>query len=142
MRAHVRLLTGAAALLGLTMVASGQQADRTCVYTAEQAAAGRTVYTASCAGCHLPDLGGRNEASPLAGPNFLNAWRGKTTRDLIQLIAKTMPPGGANLSMEAYLSVTAFILQANGAPAGPQPLTATTSAPLAAVAPGAPSGPY
>ncbi len=141
MRAHVRLLTGAAALLGLTMVASGQQADRTSLYTAEQAAAGRAVYTASCAGCHLSDLGGRNEASPLAGPNFLNAWRGRTTRDLIQLIAKTMPPGGANLSMEAYLSVTAFILQANGAPAGPQPLTATNSAPLAAVAPGAPSAP-
>jgi alcohol dehydrogenase (cytochrome c) len=142
MRAHVPLLTGAAALLGLTMaVASGQQADRASVYTAEQAAAGRTVYTASCAGCHLPDLGGRNEASPLAGPNFLNAWRGRTTRDLIQLIAKTMPPGGANLGSEAYLAVTAFILQANGAPAGPQPLTATTSAPLAAVAPSAPGAP-
>ena len=133
MRGHVPLLTGAAALLGLTMVASGQQAPRPGVYTAEQAAAGRAVYTASCAGCHLPDLGGRNEAPPLVGPNFLNAWGGETTGDLFELIAKTMPPGGANLSADAYLAVTAFILQANGAQAGTQPLTATTSASIAGV---------
>ena len=134
MRRHVPLLTGAAALLALTMAVSGQQAPGPGVYTAEQAAAGRAVYTASCAGCHRPDLGGRNEASPLAGPNFLNAWRDRTTRDLFELIAKTMPPGGANLSADASVAVTAFILQANGAAPGPQPLTATTSAPLAVVA--------
>jgi alcohol dehydrogenase (cytochrome c) len=131
MRAHVPLLTGAAAILGVTMVAAGQQTERGGVYTAEQAAAGQAVYTASCAGCHLPDLGGRNEASPLVGPNFLNAWRDKTTRELFELIAKTMPPSGANLSMDAYLAVTAFILQANGAAPGPQPLTPTTAATLA-----------
>jgi alcohol dehydrogenase (cytochrome c) len=132
MRAYVPLLTGAAALLWVTMIASGQQVTPTSVYTAEQAAAGRVVYTANCAGCHLPDLGGRNEASPLAGPNFLNAWRDRTTSDLFDLIAKTMPPGGPNLSTDAALAVTAFILQANGAVAGPQPITATTSASLAA----------
>jgi alcohol dehydrogenase (cytochrome c) len=144
MRARVPLLAGVAAVLGVTMVVSGQQADRPAVFTAEQALAGRAVYTARCAGCHLPDLGGRNEASPLAGANFLNAWRDKTARDLFELIAKTMPPGGANLSPEAALAVTAFILESNGAAAGPQPLTATTAALIpsavsSAPAPGAPA---
>jgi alcohol dehydrogenase (cytochrome c) len=134
MRGEVQWLIGAAALLGLTMVAAGEQPAQENVFTAEQAAAGEAVYTASCAGCHRPDLGGRNEASPLAGPNFLNAWRDNTTRELFETIAKTMPPGGANLSADAYLAVTAFILQANGAAPGPQPLTPTTSAPLGALA--------
>ena len=40
------------------------------VFTAQQAAAGRAAYQASCASCHLPDLRGRNEASPLAGPEL------------------------------------------------------------------------
>ncbi|HUE87005.1 MAG TPA: PQQ-binding-like beta-propeller repeat protein [Vicinamibacterales bacterium] len=154
MRAQVPWLTGAAALLGLTMVASGQQAQRPGVYTAEQAAAGKAVYTASCAGCHLPDLGGRNEATPLAGPNFLNAWGDDTTRDLFELIAKTMPPGAANLSVDASLAVTAFLLEANGAAPGPEPLTPTTRAqigtitspaapvsPATAVSPAAPAAP-
>ena len=85
------------------------------VYTAAQATAGRAVYQASCASCHLPDLAGRNEAPQLAGNNFMNTWRTRTTRDLFEFIQSTMPPTGENLSAEQYLGVTAFILQANGA---------------------------
>jgi alcohol dehydrogenase (cytochrome c) len=146
MRARIPLFTVAAALVGVTMIASGQQAERIGVFTTEQAEAGRIVYTARCAGCHLPDLGGRNEASPLAGPNFINAWRDRTTSDLFELIAKTMPPGAANLSPDAALALTAFILQANGAAPGPQALTGAIATPIAsaalaraAPAPGAPA---
>ena len=39
-----------------------------------------------------------------------------------------MPPTGENLSAAQYLAVTAYILQANGAPAGATPLTPTTAA--------------
>ena len=70
---------------------AGQQAP-TPIYTAEQANAGRTVYQTSCASCHLPDLAGRNEAPPLAGANFMNTWRNRTTRDLFEFIQATMPP--------------------------------------------------
>jgi len=132
-------LTGAAAILGLTIVTSGQQ-PTTAVYTMEQAAAGRAVYATSCAGCHLPDMAGRNEASPLAGPNFMNAWRGQTTRDLFDYISKTMPPGGATLGTDAYLAVTAFILQANGAAPGTQPLTPATALTIGSIAIGKPTG--
>ena len=104
-----------------------EQGRGAAVYTAAQGNAGRTVYQASCASCHLPDLAGRNEAPQLAGNNFMNTWRARTTRDLFEFIQSTMPPTGENLSADQYLAVTAFILQANGAPAGPQPLTPTTA---------------
>ena len=123
-------LSAAAGVLAWSLLASGQQAPF--VYTPEHAVAGRAVYTASCAGCHLPDLGGRNEASPLAGPKFVNAWRGKSTRELHDYIATTMPPGGQKLTAEAYHAVTAFILQTNGI-AGPV-IDASASAPGGATA--------
>ena len=94
--------------LGFVLV-RGQQP----VYSAAQANAGRTVYQASCASCHLPDLAGRNEAPQLAGNNFMNTWRARSTRDLFEFIQSTMPPTGENLSADQYLNVTAFILQAN-----------------------------
>src|SRR5689334_12964620 len=74
---------------------SGQQAS-TPVFTTPQAAAGRTAYMANCSSCHLPDLGGRNEAPALAGPNFMNTWGRRTTKDLFDYMSATMPPGGAN----------------------------------------------
>ncbi len=134
------MLAITAVLLGLVMVSAQQPTPTpTSVFTAEQAEAGRAAYQARCAGCHLPDMSGRNEATPLAGANFMNAWRGRSTRELYEYISATMPPGGATLGADVYLSITAFILQSNGAVAGTQPLTATTSAPLAAIATGVPA---
>jgi alcohol dehydrogenase (cytochrome c) len=127
-------LAAAAATCGLSIALVGQQSAPSAVYTREQAEAGRTVYTASCAGCHMPDLGGRNEASPLAGPNFINAWRSRTTRDLFDYISQTMPPSGQKLSPEAYTAVTAFLLQANNAPAGTQPFTGRAAVSIGAIA--------
>ena len=101
-------------------------------YTPQQAACGtRGLHRRSCAGCHLPDMSGRNEASPLAGAEFhehvaqaaARASCSSTSRRPCRRAARTC---GA----EAYLAVTAFILQANGATAGAQPLTATTAAPI------------
>jgi alcohol dehydrogenase (cytochrome c) len=121
--------------LGLTLGAA-QAPSGSAVYTAAQAAAGRTVYEANCASCHLPDLAGRNEAPALAGANFMTAWRGKSTRDLFEYIKAAMPPAGTSLSDEQYINVTAFILEANGAPAGAQALAATTSATVGQIATG------
>jgi alcohol dehydrogenase (cytochrome c) len=94
-------------------------------YTAQQAAAGRTTYQASCSACHQPDLGGSNEAPPLAGSNFLNVWGARTTRDLFRYMQATMPPNNpGGLSEQAYVNVVAYVLEANRVPAGNQPLTA------------------
>jgi alcohol dehydrogenase (cytochrome c) len=127
------------AVFTLAFVSAQQPAPA--IYTEAQAAAGKTVYDANCAACHLPDLSGRNEASPLAGPNFMNTWRGRSTRELFDYISSTMPPGRANLGADAYLAVTAFILQVNGARPGTQPLAAATTVPVGAIASGAPLTP-
>jgi mono/diheme cytochrome c family protein len=116
--AGARRLQPSVAVAALVLAAIawvGAQQPAAAVYTAAQAAAGRTVYQASCASCHLPDLAGRNEAPQLAGNNFMNTWRARTTRDLFEFIQSTMPPTGETLSADQYLAVTAFILQANGA---------------------------
>src|SRR5690606_19073436 len=124
-------LTVALVALAASIVLTGAQApprSAPAVFTAAEADAGRALYQARCAGCHMPDLTGRNEASPLAGPNFLSAWVGRTTGDLGDTIAATMPPGaGGTLGAEAYRSLTAFILQANGAIAGTQSLGTQTT---------------
>jgi alcohol dehydrogenase (cytochrome c) len=139
MTARVRdLLVTAAGLLALSVIGAGQQSPPF-VYTTEQATAGRAVYQASCAGCHLPDLAGRNEALPLAGPNFQNAWRTKTPRDLLEYISATMPPTGQKLTPDAYHAVTAFILQTNGIPGATTPGAAPSAPAPGAPAPSAPS---
>src|SRR4029079_11932642 len=133
MKLHFALIASLAC--GAALLA-GQQPSAA-LFTAEQAAAGRASYQTNCASCHLPDLAGRNEAPQLAGANFINAWRARTTRDLFEYISSAMPPSGENLGVEPYLAITAFILQANGAQAGTQAFTATTAAPIGSVATGA-----
>ena len=50
-----------------------------------------------------------------------------------------MPPGAAGTLGDAtYLSIVAYILQSNGAAAGPQPLTANAAQRIGSVATGQP----
>ncbi len=125
----------AAALVGLVgiVLAAGQQ-PAAGVFTAEQAAAGRATYARSCASCHVADLGGQNEAPQLAGANFRNTWRARTTRDLTDLIQTTMPPGAATLTPEQVSGLAAYILEANGATPGAQALTASVATPIGTIA--------
>ena len=104
--------------------------------TAAQVVAGRDAYQARCASCHLPDLAGRNEASPLAGRAFMAAWRERTTKELFDYIRASMPPGGATLGADEYLAITAFILRSNGAATGTSALTATTALGIGTIATG------
>ncbi len=106
------------------------------VYTAAQATAGQAAYAANCASCHQPTLVGQNEAPPLAGTNFMTTWGKRTTKDLIEYMAATMPPGKPSLAEADYVNISAFILQYNGATAGTQALAATTAAPIATIATG------
>lgn len=129
--AMIRVLAAAAALSALPLLGQAQQAGAS--FTAAQADAGRALYASRCAGCHLPDLAGRNEALPLAGAAFRAAWNSQTTAELATIIQTTMPPGGANLTEEQTAALTAYLLQANGAQAGGQPLTVTAKATIGAL---------
>ena len=111
------------------------------VFTKAQADAGRATYNTSCATCHRPDLGGRDEEPQLAGDDFLGAWKTRKASELYEFIHATMPPEGPTLSPDQALGLVAFILQENGATPGETALSATTAATIGSVAPGKRPGP-
>src|SRR6516162_4446564 len=117
------------------LVLTGQQRPAG-PYTADQAAAGRTAYQANCAGCHGPDLAGRNDAPQLAGTQFMANWGGRTAGDLVNFMQSAMPPGNATLGEQNYINIGAFILDTNGSRAGTQALTASNTVAIRTVATG------
>jgi len=100
------------------------------VFTQQQADSGRAAYEKNCASCHLPDLTGSNEIPQLAGETFRSTWSTRTTKDLRDYMSAAMPYGGPSLDAESYTVITAFVLSSNGATAGEERLTATTSVPI------------
>ena len=134
MKARIAVLL-TSAFCGAVLLA-GQQPTGAPVYTANQAAAGQAAYEANCAACHLPDMGGRNEAPQLAGTDFMNTWRTRSTQDLFEFMQATMPPGGPSLPEASYLAIASYVLQQNGAAAGPQAFAANTAVPIGTVATG------
>src|SRR5580658_2575085 len=132
------IIIAACGVVALAGILVGQQsATAVAPYTAAQAAAGRTVYQANCAGCHGADLGGRNDASQLAGSLFMGSWGGRTTRDLVAFMQGAMPPANAGgLGETTYLNIASFILDSNGARPGTQPLTAATTVGIRSIATG------
>jgi len=132
---HFALMLTIAAVCGVMMV-TAQQGTAVAPYTAAQAAAGRGSYQANCAGCHGADLGGRNDAPQLAGPQFVGTWGGRTVGDLIGFMAAAMPPGNPTLGEQNYLNIAAFILDSNGARPGNQALTASSTVGIRTIATG------
>src|SRR5579862_5782713 len=132
---HLALMLTMAAVCGV-MIVTAQQGTAVAPYTAAQAAAGRGLYQANCAGCHGPDLGGRNDAPQLAGPQFAGSWGSRTVGDLIAFMEAAMPPGGATLGEPNYLNIAAFILDSNGARPGNQPLAASSTVAIRTIATG------
>lgn len=146
-----RLLTIAAVIAGGGISVLPGQAAPPAVYTAAQAAAGKAGYESSCGKCHTNRLTGRTgdpselppvsslpanmlevvknyggKIPPLVGAAFMTKWN--TTKDLSKRVNEAVggfPPDGAD--EQVYLSLTAYVLQVNGAPAGTQALTADTA---------------
>ncbi len=89
------------------------------VYTSAQANTGKGGYASKCASCHGDALTGGEMAPALAGGDFMANWNGLTVYDFFDRVRKTMPLGKeGSVSREDTASITAFILQANGYPAG------------------------
>ena len=124
---YVATATLGLASVTLVMVAAQAPAPPPGAFTAEQAAAGRVAYETTCSGCHGGQLAG---PPPLAGAAFTNGWGARPVRDLLTAVQSMPPDQPGGLTEPTYLAITAFILQFNGAGAGPQPLTATATAPI------------
>jgi hypothetical protein len=58
----------------------------------------------------------------------MGTWAARTTKELLDYMSGAMPPGGPSLPAETYASIAAYILQSNGAVAGPEALSASTAA--------------
>lgn len=102
-------------------------------FTEAQAQQGSLVYRQTCASCHGGELNGANGPA-LSGGTFLGQWRSQGVDELIREIAQTMPPDNpGSLSAPDVVSVAAFILQRNGATAGPQALTARATTQVGAI---------
>lgn len=109
--------------IGTARAAAAPKSAEDGVYTAAQAAQGKTAYSESCSGCHMEDLSGSGQAPPLAGDGFGQYWDGQTVFALYDLTETTMPQDKPDsLTPEAYLGIVAYMLQANSYPAGTEPL--------------------
>jgi mono/diheme cytochrome c family protein len=103
------------------------------VYTAEQARRGAEAYARACAECHGADLGGGDMAPGLAGVQFAYNWHGFSARDLFERLRVSMPPDQPNrVSRQDKADILAFMLEANGMPAGDAEL-ASRAGPLGAI---------
>lgn len=128
---QVAALVAAGALVEIEVQAArtsavGHLKPAASVFTARQVTAGKAAYAKSCASCHMPDLSGNSEIPALAGTAFKETWSSRTTKELFDYIAASMPYGGPSLTTETYESIAAFILHSNGASAGPDALRPTT----------------
>jgi mono/diheme cytochrome c family protein len=94
------------------------------VYTDEQANAGEKIYYARCSSCHGDELGGIERAPALAGAQFLDAWRGKTLRRLLDRIDEMPPTDPKSLSPGDAVAVLSFLLRSSEMPSGPAALPA------------------
>ena len=118
------------------------EAEAQTVYSPAQAEAGQAAYQAECAMCHENDLSGAGGAPALAGTDFVNLWRTESVDAFVRATRALMPPNNpGGLSEQTYLNITAFILEANGAVSGNQPLISAVTAEIGALATGiAPAG--
>ena len=125
--------TLAAAWAGSGMAAAQGRTVWDGVYTAEQARRGAEAYERACAECHGADLGGGDMAPGLAGVEFVYNWHGFSARDLFERLRVSMPPDQPNrVSRQEKADILAFMLEANGMPAGDTELASRTG-PLGAI---------
>ena len=91
------------------VAAAGQSPTKTTndgVYTAAQAARGKTVFDSKCTACHEP--------SRFAGEAFFESWDGKAMKELWDVASGTMPednPG--SLKQQEYGDILAYFLELN-----------------------------
>ena len=137
------------------LVLAAQQPNTFGAFTPAQAEAGRKAYERTCGKCHTYTLMGRNggpgelppmdslpasyqafigktnRVPPLAGKVFLSRWGQKTAADLItrfQITASDPFFQFQGMDDDTTVNITAYVLQVNGAKAGTEELTRTTTA--------------
>jgi len=115
-------------ILAVPLQAQSRQSVWDGAYTEEQASRGQSLFQQSCARCHGANLAGTFETPPLMG-RFIPYWAGTTMDVLFDYVSTAMPldrPG--SLGPTANAAITAFLLKANGFPAGTKEFASTSEA--------------
>ena len=95
------------------------------VYSERQAERGAADYTVSCSSCHSEDLRGNSNAPSLIGASFMFLWAERPLGELFKSIQTLMPTNAPNsLATQSYLDILAYVMKANGFPAGESELVA------------------
>jgi cytochrome c553 len=156
------LLVAAVVLVGAELLAAGQSAPPSAVFTAAQAAAGKIELQknafGACSDCHTSRLTGRigdagelpalsslsadtqkmirdtyhGKVPPLAGTKFIARWSTRTTQDLTADFKRRF---ASSLSEETRLDIVAYLLESSGAVSGTEPLTMETSVEIGTLVP-------
>jgi S-disulfanyl-L-cysteine oxidoreductase SoxD len=93
------------------------------VYTTAQAERGKTAFEISCINCHNRDLAGSVRGPALRGDKFMLNWQDGSVNSLFSKIRFSMPATYPDsVSDEVKLDIVAYLLQANGFPAGSEEL--------------------
>jgi S-disulfanyl-L-cysteine oxidoreductase SoxD len=91
------------------------------VYSTEQVARGKKAYDSLCARCHGETLGGGEDAPALVDKVFFKSWAGKSVGELVEYNREEMPSDGpGKVTRKQSIDITAYLLSANGVPAGPK----------------------
>ncbi len=107
------------------------------VFTAAQAAQGKTAYAQNCESCHGANLDDGQFGPPLKGQAFNRQWGGKPADAVFTYMSTRMPPGNAgSLGNPAYAGILAYVVQANGGQAGTLELPTDTKLLAAMLMPG------
>jgi S-disulfanyl-L-cysteine oxidoreductase SoxD len=118
------LMTAAAvfAAAAIEVAASSAQAGKTAwdgVYSDAQSKRGEDLSKTTCVSCHGNELAGSDLAPALQGDDFKGVWSGRTAAELFDKIQTTMPADKVGaLKPPQSADLVAYILKANGYPAG------------------------
>jgi ankyrin repeat protein len=99
--------------------AAAGRSNRDGVFAEAQARRGQQVYQRACAACHLDSLQGDTVSPPLVGSGFMARFAGQSAHEMVQNLRSSMPQNAPDsLGDRAYVDLVAYLLQANGSPAG------------------------
>ena len=118
------MMVVAGAVVGTSVAAQDKPAAKSVwagVYTDAQADRGEREYGRTCSHCHGLSLegDGSREVPALVLDQFTRHWRGRPLQALFDTLMRSMPADDrGSLTPRTTADVMAYLLRANGAPAG------------------------